>query len=133
MGGLKEGRARGGSMGCIEDLWKRKREEGEEEKEGFVKNRKTEITGGREGGWEGRGGERKKGGGEMDIKLERGNGEDDEGSRGDMHGEVGEELKTVREEVKEGREEIREALKEIKEREGRWKEERKEVRRQRKN
>jgi len=52
MGGLKESRARGGSMGCIEDLWKRKREEGEEEKEGFVKSRKTlrSPVGGKEDG-----------------------------------------------------------------------------------
>lgn len=44
---LKEqrgGRTRRGSTGCIEDMWKRKREE-EEEREGFSMSNKTEISG----------------------------------------------------------------------------------------
>jgi len=32
---------RGGSIGCIEELWKRKREEEEQEREGFSKSKKT--------------------------------------------------------------------------------------------
>jgi len=131
LGGLKEGRARGGSMGCIEDLWKRKREEGEEEKEVFIKSRKTlrSPEGGKE---DGRGEE------------ERRKREEEKGIlnwKGEMEkmmkvvvetcmGKWGEELKKVREEVREGREETREVLKELKEREERWKEDREEVRRQ---
>jgi len=89
MGGPKEGRARGGSMGCIEDLWKRKREEEGGEKEGFVKSRKTlrSPKGGKVDG--GGGGKRKKGRRGMAVELERGTRENDEGSSGDVHGEVG--------------------------------------------
>jgi len=125
-----KGRVRGGSIGCIEELWKRKSEEEEEERKGFSKSKKTIRSPRNEKEDKSRRSGKERGRWMMEWKEEM-----EKMIKGIMETcleKWGEELKKVKEEREMGeeREEIREVMKEINEREERWKEDREEVKRQ---
>jgi gas vesicle protein len=124
----KEGRMRGGSVGSLEEMWKRKREEGEE-RDIFIKSKKTP----RSPGGRGVGGEEvvawrevREEGGEIRKWRE----EMEEMMREVMKmgiREWKEEMSRMKEEMKDGIEEIRKEMRASREREERWREEREEM------